>query len=158
MNTTNTQGQDAWIDALELPQPYVVVASWGEYAGHFDEADLRAFARKAVAEDRARAKERARAEVAPLAGIDVTLGAELHPLTASLVVRFARALSKKLAAAEVKYGYSDGWRSPEWMDECRRHLANLVSQIFKGSPTDDHGHLLTMNTAYLRAAEFLATK
>jgi hypothetical protein len=128
MNTTNTQGQDAWIDALELPQPYVVVASWGEYAGHFDEADLRAFARKAVAEDRARAKER------------------------------ARALSKKLAAAEVKYGYSDGWRSPEWMDECRRHLANLVSQIFKGSPTDDHGHLLTMNTAYLRAAEFLATK
>jgi hypothetical protein len=63
----------------------------------------------------------------------LTLGKELHPLTVNLVVRFARALSAKLADAEQKYGYSDGWRSPEWMDECR---AKLMQHIAKGDPRD----------------------
>jgi len=63
----------------------------------------------------------------------LTNGAALHPATVNLVVRFARALSKKLAAAETKYGYSDGWLSPDWMDECR---AKLMEHIAKGDPRD----------------------
>lgn len=63
----------------------------------------------------------------------LTNGAALHPATVNLVVRFARALSKKLSAAEVKYGYSDGWMSPDWMDECR---AKLMEHISKGDPRD----------------------
>lgn len=63
----------------------------------------------------------------------LTNGAALHPLTVNLVVRFARALAAKLAAAEVKYGYSDGWRSADWIDECR---AKLLEHIAKGDPRD----------------------
>ncbi|WP_234197098.1 hypothetical protein [Pseudacidovorax sp. NFM-22] len=63
----------------------------------------------------------------------LTNRAALHPETIRLVVRFARALAEKLAAAERKYGYSDGWRSPDWMDECR---AKLMEHIAKGDPRD----------------------
>lgn len=63
----------------------------------------------------------------------LTLGAGLNPHTMNLVVRFARALAKKLADAETKYGYSDGWRSPEWMDECR---VQLQEHVVKGDPRD----------------------
>lgn len=63
----------------------------------------------------------------------LTNGAALHPLTVNLVVRFARALATKLAAAEVKYGYSDGWRNADWMDECR---AKLAEHVAKGDPRD----------------------
>lgn len=58
---------------------------------------------------------------------------ELHPATARLVARFAEALSEKLAAAEKKYGYSDGWADADWMDECR---AKLLEHIQKGDPRD----------------------
>lgn len=58
---------------------------------------------------------------------------DLHPKTADLVNRFARALAEKLSAAEKKYGYSDGWSSPDWMDECRAHL---VEHVAKGDPRD----------------------
>jgi len=57
----------------------------------------------------------------------------LHPATADLVRRFSEALAAKLAAAEKKYGYSDGWRSPDWMDECR---AKLLEHVAKGDPRD----------------------
>ena len=57
----------------------------------------------------------------------------LHPKTADLVQRFSAALAEKLAAAEKKYGYSDGWASPDWMDECRQHLN---AHIAKGDPRD----------------------
>ena len=63
----------------------------------------------------------------------LTLGKALHPLTINLVVRFARALSAKLADAEMKYGYSDGWKDPHWMDECR---TKLMEHIAKGDPRD----------------------
>lgn len=63
----------------------------------------------------------------------LTNRAQLHPLTVNLVVRFARALAQKLAAAEKKYGYSDGWTKPDWMDECRKKLLDHVS---KGDPRD----------------------
>ena len=62
-----------------------------------------------------------------------TLREELHPSTVNLVVRFARALAAKLAAAEKKYGYSDGWRDPAWMDECR---VKLLEHVAKGDPLD----------------------
>lgn len=57
----------------------------------------------------------------------------LHPKTADLVQRFSAALAEKLAAAEKKYGYSDGWASPDWMDECRRQL---LQHVAKGDPRD----------------------
>lgn len=57
----------------------------------------------------------------------------LHPATADLVRRFSQALAEKLAAAEAKYGYSDGWAFPDWMDECR---AKLMEHIAKGDPRD----------------------
>jgi len=60
-------------------------------------------------------------------------GATLHPHTLALVVQFARALAEKLAAAEKKYGYSDGWLQTDWMDECR---AKLQEHIAKGDPRD----------------------
>lgn len=63
----------------------------------------------------------------------LTNRASLHPHTINLVVRFARALAGKLAAAEKKYGYSDGWLSPDWMDECR---TKLQEHIAKGDQRD----------------------
>lgn len=57
----------------------------------------------------------------------------LHPRTADLVQRFAAALAEKLAAAEAKYGYSEQWAEPDWMDECR---AKLVEHVAKGDPRD----------------------
>lgn len=57
----------------------------------------------------------------------------LHPATADLLRRFALALSEKLTAAQTKYGYSDGWLSVNWMDECR---AKLLEHVIKGDPRD----------------------
>ncbi|MDP3228475.1 MAG: hypothetical protein Q8N13_10940 [Acidovorax sp.] len=59
--------------------------------------------------------------------------AVLHPETALLVVRFATALAAKLAAAQAKYGYSNGWAASDWLDECRRQL---VDHVDKGDPLD----------------------
>jgi hypothetical protein len=59
--------------------------------------------------------------------------ARLHPNTVNLVARFAGALAVKLAAAERKYGHSDGWASPDWMEECRQKLAEHIA---KGDPRD----------------------
>jgi hypothetical protein len=58
---------------------------------------------------------------------------QLHPLTKNLVHRFSQALMEKLAAAEAKYGYSDGWTASDWMDECR---AKLLEHVAKGDPRD----------------------
>lgn len=57
----------------------------------------------------------------------------MHPATADLVQRFSQALAEKLAAAEKKYGYSDGWLQSHWMDECR---AKLLEHVAKGDPRD----------------------
>ena len=57
----------------------------------------------------------------------------LDPNTAMLVLRFSDALREKLAAAERKYGYSDGWMDTGWLDECRRQL---VDHVDKGDPLD----------------------
>ena len=58
---------------------------------------------------------------------------KLHPMTRDLVARFAAALAEKLSMAEQKYGYSDNWASPSWMDDCRLHLREHVE---KGDPRD----------------------
>ena len=58
---------------------------------------------------------------------------ELHDDTKALVHHFAFALAEKLAAAEKKYGYSNGWQRADWMDECREHLRRHVE---KGDPRD----------------------
>ncbi|MCA8461309.1 hypothetical protein LGN14_16075 [Burkholderia multivorans] len=62
-----------------------------------------------------------------------TIPDELHPDTAKLVRRFARALANKLLAAQRKYGYSDNWMRDGWADECR---AELMRHIQKGDPRD----------------------
>jgi len=59
----------------------------------------------------------------------------LHQDTISLVIRFSEALARKLYKAEVKYGYSDGWMHPEWVEngECSGHL---MQHLVKGDPRD----------------------
>lgn len=57
----------------------------------------------------------------------------LHPATADLVDRFAVALKDKLAKAEAKYGYTDGWLSDDWQDDLKRKLRE---HVFKGDPRD----------------------
>lgn len=58
---------------------------------------------------------------------------ELHPATAALVDRFAVALKQKLAKAEYKYGYSDGWLADDWRDDL---IAKLAEHVQKGDPRD----------------------
>ena len=57
----------------------------------------------------------------------------LHPNTVTLVLQFAGALAEKLKAAQDKYGYSNGWMDPSWMDECREKLREHLE---KGDPRD----------------------
>lgn len=57
----------------------------------------------------------------------------LHPATVELVSKLAFRLAIKLRKAEKKYGYSDGWRSDNWMEECQKALAEHVA---KGDPLD----------------------
>lgn len=59
--------------------------------------------------------------------------AKLNDRTSALVDCFARALKDKLAAAQVKYGFSDGWSSPDWEKECQCKLAEHAK---KGDPRD----------------------
>jgi hypothetical protein len=58
---------------------------------------------------------------------------DLHDDTKRLVFGFASALACKLASAERKYGYSNGWTDKGWMDECRQ---KLIEHLAKGDPRD----------------------
>ena len=78
------------------------------------------------------AAERARAS-SPNAAAAVGQEVELHPRTRDLVSRFSVALAGKLAAAERKYGYTDGWADDDWMEECR---GKLIEHVAKGDPID----------------------
>ena len=64
---------------------------------------------------------------------EVARALTLHPATENLVVRFAGALAEKLALAERKHGYSDGWRDPTATREQREAMIEHVS---KGDPID----------------------
>lgn len=67
-------------------------------------------------------------------GLATFLGpAQIHPDTLRLVENFAGALASKLAQAERKYGYTDGWKQGDWMDECRE---KLLEHVAKGDPRD----------------------
>ena len=66
-------------------------------------------------------------------GRGLTLPAGLAPATGGLVLRFAQAMAEKLHAAEQKYGYTEGWRDDDWMDECRQKLREHIE---KGDPRD----------------------
>ncbi|UKJ74566.1 DUF551 domain-containing protein [Azospirillum brasilense] len=72
-------------------------------------------------------------DAAPLPVGYIPLPAGLHPDTAKLVCAFAEALAAKLRLAEAKYGYSDGWRRDNWLDEL---VAKLVEHVHKGDPRD----------------------
>jgi len=63
----------------------------------------------------------------------LSLPHDLHPSTATLVHAFAEAMGKKLAAAQRKYGYTDGWRRDDWEPEC---IAALLEHVEKGDPRD----------------------
>lgn len=65
--------------------------------------------------------------------ITVTVPPALHPASKALVQHFASAMADKLRASEEKYDYRDGWRSPEWEQECREHLRLHMD---KGDPRD----------------------
>lgn len=65
--------------------------------------------------------------------LSIAVPAELHAATQLLVARFAEALAEKLYDAQEKYGYSNGWIDPGWMDECR---ASLIEHVHKGDPRD----------------------
>lgn len=57
----------------------------------------------------------------------------VHPETLAMVRQFSTALLVKLRHAEEKYGYSDGWLTEDWEDECRRQL---LAHVEKGDPLD----------------------
>ena len=65
--------------------------------------------------------------------LDLEVPDELHPDSKRLVQDFAKAMAEKLRAAEVKYGYSNGWLSTDWEIECR---AELYRHAEKGDPRD----------------------
>lgn len=65
--------------------------------------------------------------------LEIEVPTGLHPETKALVARFAGALAGKLHEAEQKHGYSDGWKDPSWMDECREQL---LAHVAKGDPRD----------------------
>jgi hypothetical protein len=81
----------------------------------------------------ARLLEAAQDSLAQPAAQAVPMPESLHPRTAELVRRFSVALAEKLSAAEKKYGYTDKWATPDWMDECR---AKLIEHVAKGDPRD----------------------
>lgn len=65
--------------------------------------------------------------------VSILVPRELHEQTRGLVRMFASAMAAKLRKAEEKYGYSDGWRTMDWADECR---AKLREHLAKGDPVD----------------------
>jgi hypothetical protein len=70
---------------------------------------------------------------APADELPIKVSDELHPDTAKLVRRFARALANKLLASQRKYGYGASWTADDWQDKCR---ADLMNHIAKGDPRD----------------------
>ena len=56
-----------------------------------------------------------------------------HQDTGRMVRAFSAALADKLARAELKYGYTNGWLTNDWEPECR---AQLAAHVVKGDPLD----------------------
>jgi hypothetical protein len=115
------------IELPPLPEPTGVKVGQSHVYMHTHDA-MYAYARAAVLADR---EKRAQGAAPPQDAKSVEH--PLHPATADLVRRFTNALASKLSMAEQKYGYSDGWRSGDWMDECREEL---LAHVAKGDPRD----------------------
>lgn len=62
-----------------------------------------------------------------------SMPAGLHTDTKKLVADFTTAMADKLYKAQLKYGYSDGWKRDDWANEC---LAHFQQHIAKGDPRD----------------------
>jgi hypothetical protein len=58
---------------------------------------------------------------------------DLHHATGVAVRDFARVVGEKLYAAQVKYGYTNNWQNPGWVEECR---IDLLRHVHKGDPVD----------------------
>lgn len=69
----------------------------------------------------------------PVAAETIFIPVTLDRDTANLVCGFAEALADKLDHAQRKYGYSNGWKDPSWMAECR---GKLREHLEKGDPRD----------------------
>ena len=65
--------------------------------------------------------------------MDTQVSEELHPATEKLIDDFASALKAKLLISQKKYGWTNEWSRPDWMDECQQHLLNHLA---KGDPRD----------------------
>lgn len=57
----------------------------------------------------------------------------LHPDTADLVERFAKALADKLLQSQVKHGHTNAWARDDWQWDCREQL---LVHVEKGDPLD----------------------
>ena len=58
---------------------------------------------------------------------------DLHPDTSVALAAFMAALRAKLRKAELKYGYTNGWKTEDWEAQCRAHL---LEHLHKGDPLD----------------------
>lgn len=65
--------------------------------------------------------------------LPLNIPTELHPDTVKLMLSFAEAMMQKLLKAQQKYGYTNNWADPNWMDDCRQDLHDHVE---KGDPLD----------------------
>jgi hypothetical protein len=65
--------------------------------------------------------------------LPLKLPTKLNVDSTKLVLEFSQALALKLLNAQEKYGYTDNWKRPDWMDECRQELRNHIE---KGDPLD----------------------
>ena len=59
--------------------------------------------------------------------------ATLHPDTAKLIDEFCAELKRKAFAAQVKYGFSNNWKSDHWQDDLKRQIRQHIE---KGDPRD----------------------
>lgn len=65
--------------------------------------------------------------------IEIEVPNKLHENTLELLQRFAETMAEKLHRAELKYGYSDDWKSEHWEQVCRDELNRHME---KGDPID----------------------
>jgi hypothetical protein len=109
-----------------------MLLSWARLLGKNVASSENASLRESLDEAR-KESEKLRRENGRLREIAIDMPDGINVGTEMLVRDFASALAEKLFDAEIKYGYSDGWSKPDWMDECRQ---KLIDHVEKGDPRD----------------------
>jgi predicted metalloendopeptidase len=74
----------------------------------------------------------------------IDLPDDLHPETRELVINFASKMGYKLRNAQVKYGFTNGWRHPNWdtakgndqFEDPTQCIIAFSHHIDKGDPVD----------------------